>query len=107
MKASTRSLGMLCLVTLVVGISCKKNREVANYDGDYTLTGKVLDEITGAGIPNATVGVIERGRDATSNLGGKVVQILQCSIMHNSYPANFLPPILLHMVAYPFNFANL
>jgi len=64
---------MLCLGILVVGIACKKDREVANYDGDYTLTGRVLDEITGQGIPNATVGVIERGRDATSNLGGKTI----------------------------------
>ena len=64
---------LIFLSSLLIGISCKKDREVANYDGDYTITGKVLDEITGAGIAGANVGVIERGRDATSNLGGKTV----------------------------------
>ena len=58
---------------LLVGSSCKKDREVAKYTGDYTITGKVIDEITGAGIAGANVGVIERGRDATSHLGGKTV----------------------------------
>jgi len=67
---------LIFLSSLLIGSSCKKDREVANYTGDYTITGKVIDEITGAGIAGANVGVIERGRDATSNLGGKTVRIL-------------------------------
>ncbi len=53
--------------------SCSKDREVAKYTGEYTITGKVVDEITGKGISQANVGVIERDRDATSHLGGKTV----------------------------------
>jgi len=62
MKASINSIRIICIGILVLGISCKKDREVAKYTGDYTITGKVIDEISGAGIAWANVGVIERGR---------------------------------------------
>ncbi len=64
---------MILFVTILIGFSCRKDREVAKYAGEYTITGKVRDEITGNGIPHANVGVIERNRDATSHLGGKTV----------------------------------
>ncbi|MHB1278307.1 MAG: peptidase associated/transthyretin-like domain-containing protein [Bacteroidia bacterium] len=73
MKAKTHILGILVISVPLFFFSCKKDREVAKYTGEYTITGKVIDEITGKGILQATVGVIEQDRDATSHLGGKTV----------------------------------
>src|SRR5690606_885547 len=58
-------------ITILMLLSCRKDREVAEYQGKYTLTGRVLDEITGQPVPNATVGVIERKREWMSAIAGK------------------------------------
>ncbi len=62
---------------LVFCSSCRKDREVPDYVGEYTITGKVVDEITGKGISQALVGVVERRRELSSNLGGKTLVSLR------------------------------
>ncbi|TNE81158.1 MAG: hypothetical protein EP332_05095, partial [Bacteroidetes bacterium] len=64
MKA--KALFLLCF--LLILFSCRKDREVPDYVGEYTITGKVVDELTGKGISQALVGVVERRRELFSNL---------------------------------------
>ncbi len=73
MKAITQILGILVIGIPLLFLSCRKDREVAKYSGEYTITGKVVDKISGFSIPHASVGVIGRSRDATSHFGGKTV----------------------------------
>ncbi len=70
-----KALFLLCY--LIILFSCRKDREVPDYVGEYTITGKVVDEITGKGISQALVGVVERRRELSSNLGGKTLVSLR------------------------------
>ena len=72
MRISTLKI-CLSIFLFALMIACSKDREVADYQGNYTLSGRVLDEITGRGIPYATIGVIERKREWFSSIAGKTV----------------------------------
>ncbi len=65
-----------CILLLLCG-SCRKDREVHNYKGSYTITGKVIDQITGKGIGQALVGVIEKDKNSFYGYAGKTVVSLR------------------------------
>jgi len=63
-------LWIISLLFLVFS-SCKKADPP--YNGDFEISGKVLDELTGKPIPYATVGVLEISRDDFLGMGAKTV----------------------------------
>jgi hypothetical protein len=60
----------LFLLISINFLMCKKHKP---YNGEYEVSGRVLDELTGKTIPYATVGVLERSRDNFSSWGAKTV----------------------------------
>ncbi len=68
---------ILSSILLLLCGSCRKDRVVHNYKGSYTITGKVIDQITGKGIGQALVGVIEKDKNSFYGYTGKTVVSLR------------------------------
>lgn len=60
---------LLCIATALLLPSCEKQPDP--FKGEYELSGRVIDDISGKPIPNATVGVLEYDRDDFSGWGAK------------------------------------
>ncbi len=66
----TISIYLIFSILMILLTECKK---IGPYDGEYEISGKVLDELTGKPIPHALVGVLETSREDFSGWGAKTV----------------------------------